>query len=42
MGNGFDGQYDDDNPYKGQHRKDYEEGYEEGYEAGYFDNKDYE
>lgn len=42
MGNGFDGQYDDDNPYKGQHRKDYEEGYKEGYEAGYFDNKDYE
>ena len=42
MGNGFEGQYDDDCHYKGQKRKDYEEGYSDGYEAGYFDNKDYE
>lgn len=39
-GNGWGGQYDDQCPYKGMNRKDYELGYEEGYEAGYDDNNE--
>ncbi len=40
MDNGWGGQFDDENPYTGQKKKDYELGYEEGYEAGYYDNKE--
>ena len=37
-GNGWMGQYDNSNRYKGKSRKEYEQGYDEGYEAGYDDN----
>lgn len=37
-GNGWEGQFDDSNNFKGQAKKDYELGYCEGYEAGYDDN----
>ena len=37
-GNGWMGQYDNSNSYKGKSRKEYEQGYDEGYEAGYDDN----
>ena len=40
MDNGYGGQYDDECPYKGKNKKDYEAGYEDGYEAGYYDNND--
>lgn len=36
--NGWQGQYDDSNNFKGQKKEDYELGYCEGYEAGYDDN----
>ena len=39
-GNGWEGQYDDECPYTGQKKKEYQLGYEEGYEAGYYDNSD--
>lgn len=40
MNNGWEGQFDDECPYTGQQKKDYQLGYEEGYEAGYYDNSD--
>lgn len=38
MRNGFGGQFDDENDYKGWKKSEYEQGYSEGYEAGYEDN----
>ena len=40
MNNGWEGQFDDECPYTGQKKKEYQLGYEDGYEAGYYDNKD--
>lgn len=40
MNNGWEGQFDDECPYTGQRKKEYQLGYEEGYEAGYYDNSD--
>lgn len=40
MNNGWEGQFDDECPYTGQKKKEYQLGYEEGYEAGYYDNSD--
>lgn len=36
--NGWHGQYDPSNHYKGKKRRDYILGYDEGYESGYEDN----